>query len=633
MSITTFTALISTPSTRKVFLVEAEPTRRITAWETYGTVHRYDFGSADVYHEVTEVKHNSATMSLAVVTFTASGVVGMGLGSYYVYGRYLLVRVASGSVYTGTIVAKQKMRWATDPVVLSGTFYEPIVKQAPIVNQMSDEFYYSVSLMNDGEVVLANDKGQLDREFANCAWEGATISVHVGGEDLPRSAYEKMFDGRVDVAQMRSDEVLLGYIDNKDVWQETPVRNRFGVAQFPWLDEDDEGEPIPQVWGTVYKLPVICTTKAKGTATNVHSFKVADTAVNSIGAISQVYVDGVPVTHFSASLAAATFKLSSTVFEPGQKVSVDASGYLSGSVAVTNPVRILKALGVAVGLSDSDWDSTLVDEAIEAANELNCALVIDGGEEAIDLAGKLMASCMGRFFVTNAGLYAVKIWGTLAEPLAVIDEHDVIDGSLEVKRETANIFSRIVVAYAKRIEDEKWNYKTKTSAEVERTYGKVRSKEIETLLSDEAGAEVLADRLLYFYNAAVLLIGFECKLQLSSLYQGSRFTLSWRRRGEDAYVSWLDGETVEIKTIEKDYVESTMRITGYAVGAIGANVGHWTAADPQLPDNVGGGDAAPWDEEWSAMQRSGARQYGYWLDGNGFADADDLNSLNVSRWW
>jgi hypothetical protein len=110
--------------------------------------------------------------------------------------------------------------------------------------------------------------------------------------------------------------------------------------------------------------------------------------------------------------------------------------------------------------------------------------IIDGGEEAIDLAGKLMASCIsGSSFFARTRAVCGENLGTLAEPLAVIDEHDVIDGSLEVKRETANT-SLASWSPKRRDRDEKLNYKTKTCAKsAHLRQGRQEQKTIETLLS------------------------------------------------------------------------------------------------------------------------------------------------------
>jgi hypothetical protein len=137
---------------------------------------------------------------------------------------------------------------------------------------------------------------------------------------------------------------------------------------------------------------------------------------------------------------------------------------------------------------------------------------------------------------------------------------------------------------------------------------------------------VLRRPLLYLYNAAVLLIVFECKLQnCRGLYQDRGFTLSWRRRGEDALrflARRRDGSRSRRsrRTTRGDNADH-----GIPQSSDWGEVGQGTRLIPTSP-TMSRRRSGPWDEN-GARAGCGARPVRPRLDGNGFADADDLNSL------
>jgi hypothetical protein len=66
----------------------------------------------------------------------------------------------------------------------------------------------------------------------------------------------------------------------------------------------------------------------------------------------------------------------------------------------------------------------------------------------------------------------------------------------------------------------------------------------------------------------------------------------------------------------------------------GRDSGLWGAASITFPSLLGGATITAWDDTWTDAQKAWARQnVGFWTNDNGFADATDPASFNISNWF
>ena len=266
MSITTFAKLISEANTHKVYLVEIEPKYLAVDWTLVsGTIYSTDL----VATAVTTMTQDSITLT---EVDTLAEVVA---GKWYHGKDKIYVQCTAGLPQAKVMVATLKKYYGTEDKIFSDNFYKGIVLSIPVIKQKKNESYYGVSSISKGQLSLRNSLGGLDEIYKDYAWNNQKISILLGGEDLPYSEYKKVFSGRITDKHLSTGMMDIKYEDNKTILEQDVPVNSFTTAVYPNLDTEDVGRPIPLIYGSVFKVPVVCTSAKLGSATSLHSFNYA----------------------------------------------------------------------------------------------------------------------------------------------------------------------------------------------------------------------------------------------------------------------------------------------------------------------------------------------------------------------
>ena len=623
MAITTFAKLITEANSEKIYLVEIEPKYLIIDWTLVsGTIYYTDLTAT----HVTALNQDSITLT------KVDTLAEVGAGKWYHAKDKIYVQCTTGLPQAKIMVATLKKYYGTKDKVFSDNFYEGIVLSIPVIKQKKNESYYGVSAISKGQLSLRNSLGGLDNIYKKYAWNNQKITVLLGGESLPYSEYKKMFAGRITDKHLSTGMMDIKYEDNKTLLEQDIPINTFTSAAYPNLDTEDIGRPLPLIYGSVFKVPVTCTSAKLGSATSLHSFKLCDTSVCSISAISNVYVNDVGVSFQSSSVSTASFKLATATFSVGDEVTASV-------VANTaNPIEQIKSIAsnvLSIPYNSDNYATASVAIAATAAADYSCGTYIGETEKFLKVVGDLMRSCLGSFFNNNDGVYSVNIWDvTIAADLTHVDYNQIKEGSLSVAAKVENIRKTVRVGWRKAWGKDKYSYQSLTSDSTEKLYGIEKSKTIPTNISDTTSAGILLARLGLMFENETNNITFKTKIQLAEKNIGDRISVSFKRTDDDDYFEWIDSVVVEINEISKDLTKNEITIKADDLKGVGQAVGIWVAEASVFPSFYGGGDMSTWDSTWSLPQKAYAKNNsGFWCDENGFADPDDADSWNVSRFW
>ena len=616
----TFVKLIANTRSTKIFLAEIEPSERLTSWTLYsGSIYYTDIDVIDV----TGVKEDG------VIFGEVNSISAITAGKWYHGKNKIYLQSISGTPFLNVIVASYKLYYATKNIVLNDIFYEGILSRIPVIKQKKAEIYWGVSIISSGSISLS---GIFDDEYKNYSWNNKNITIFLGGDDLPYSEYTKQFGGIITNISYRTNKLDIDYEDKKTELEDTIPKNAFNTTDYPNLDSEDVGKPIPLIYGTVFKVPMVCNTLALGTATSLHSFKILDTSVCSVNTISQVYVNDVAVTHLSGSISDASFKLATSTYSPGDSVTV------SIIATESNPVEQIKSIAsnvISIPYNSDNYNTTAIVAAVTEVEPYPCGIALTEYISFLELIGDLMKSCMGSFFNDNEGKYSIKIWDTeIGEDLSAVDFNDIITGSFSSISKVEDIRKIIRLGWNRNWGANTYSYKQLSSDITEPVYGITKTKTIPTLQSTSAGIDILLGRLGLIFETETIRIKFKSKIQLADKNIGDRIQISFKRQAADDNFSWIDSAPVEINTINKDFINNIFTVECDDLKGVGQSVGLWTGDTPVFPASLGGGSIAIWDDEWSETQKNYARQNsGFWTDDDGFADPDDSDSLNNSKWW
>ena len=623
MNITTFAKLITSPLSKKIYLAEIEPSQYIINWTLHaGSVYYTDIEVVDILSFEEDGAELTEVDSLAEVS----------AGKWFHGKNKIYLQATSGTPFSNVMVANYKLYFATEYITLNGKFYEGLLDNVPIIDQQKTEVYFGVSVISSGTVSFLNDNGFFDTIYKSYSWNNKNITIFLGGEDLPYSEYSSQFGGIITDKLYSTAMFKLEFEDRKNGLVDRIPKNTFETSVYPNLDSEDEGKTIPLIYGTVIKVPTICTTRGAGTSTGLHSFKILDTSLCTVNEISQVYVEDVAVSHQSGSISDASFKLASGTYSPGDSVTV--------SIIATedNPVEQIKNIAsnvLSIPYNSDNYDTATVAIASENAEEFPCGLAITEARPFLDIIGDLMQSCMGTFFNGNNGKYSIIIWeAEVGSDLKNIDYNDIQEGTFDSHAMLDEIRKTVRIGWKKNWGANSYSYRQLSSDTTEKVYGIKKSKTVTTLLSTSNGVSVLLGRLGMIFETETLRITFDSNLQLADKNIGDRIRISFKRQEEDSNIAWADSLAVEINSIFKDFENNKISIALDDLKGVGDSVGHWTSDAPVFPDYLGGGSLAAWDSSWSSSQKDYAKaNAGFWTNDDGFADPDDPSSLRISRWW
>ena len=137
--------------------------------------------------------------------------------------------------------------------------------------------------------------------------------------------------------------------------------------------------------------------------------------------------------------------------------------------------------------------------------------------------------------------------------------------------------------------------------------------------ADLVHAEWWSERIVVMKGRSVRMWDVICNQKAALLRPGDPVKLSKPNRR-------LDGFFEVISVTHKPGTGSiTMRVSQWR----GFNIesGFWSDSSPLFPAYLGGGDASSWDDTWTILQKTWAKEnIGYWTDDNGFIDPDDPDS-------
>lgn len=410
-----------------------------------------------------------------------------------------------GKANDKTIIVYLKLYFASQPKIFNNQYYFPRVKKEGIPNigtESKDIFSFETSV-GGGSIRLLNGDKFFDKIYRRYLWRNKEVKILIGGEDLLYSDYRVQFVGKVQNSSFSDKEVEFALRDARvDLHRKLPF-NKYYVNDYPNMDPDAEGEPIPLIWGDVHNVPstLIDSTVQKG------KYKAADHA-NTLGdtlyAIDAVYNNGVQIDagHLSFDLANGEFTiLNSYGGNPGT-ITCDVRGRKDddeGSITGYSDGMIKKAADVIKDicknllglerLNNDDFDTA----RIEAPQEL--AIYLGKDEYSNKVIEKICSSVMGHFVIGANGFIYFSIWSEeVPDDVVELKEEDIL--SFQESCEIEEIFWKIIVKYDQNPSEDEFKAVYVSDDSVKYKYSRPIEKEIETYLKQTADSENLAANIL-----------------------------------------------------------------------------------------------------------------------------------------
>lgn len=431
------------------------------------------FGSkAPIPTFVDEVVMNNGELTLTKKDALADCVSTAGTFYYDSANSLLYVHPAnptSRSFFDDTYQAKLTFYFAKTQKKLRGKFWEPLLVSAPDVSLRIESRFGGVGHIGGGTLTLNNARGYFDLLDDSIQWDAGKIVMEVGIDlaggsgDMDESDYQTVGTWRIERTERRGTEFVLTLREPKTSLENKIPHKEFTRAEYPNIEENLLGKPIPMAWGTLFGVsPVLIDKAAK-------KFKLADHAIRSIQEIRiQDDEEGwVTVNPATQNLDRAEFTLGAEWTD--EPVSVDFLGRKRpDGTLMENPADVMQDLLNYCGESRLDattfqltreWFRMGSDRFGQEVTELAPCIYLDDHRTGLDVAGEINNIAGTFLFIDYQNNWRFGVFAPVRtqdlDPVAgsviqQFSEQEIYEGSMSKTVDSAKLFSKLVVRYGER---------------------------------------------------------------------------------------------------------------------------------------------------------------------------------------
>jgi len=387
-------------------------------------------------------------------------------------------------------------------------FYEGRIKTAPNISISKDNQYFGTVTYDTGSVTLNNTDGIFDN-FRDEDIYGAVVKV-LTSTSTNYIDFKTIYSGYLDSFSLSTRTLNINMRDIRATLQSNISTSLWDKTTYPNIKDDLVDKVIPLAWGKVLDTTAFSLNETEGLST--YTFKLTSHAITSI---QQVYVEGVRVNHSSTNLTQATFVLSSSVYKPGQKVTVDFTGS-----PITNPLSIIEEICELSGIPyNIFYFDTIEWEAIRNSGLPECNLYISTLTQAIQAINLLSNSIFGLFLLTQDGRFTYKVKNTSAPIKKTILVSELLTPpTLDYLSD--NYVSSVNVGYARKYtERDSYSYFKNSTLEdsLREKYRVSKTKQFQTQLTNRNDAETYSQTVLNEFGGIFPEYTFDTKMYLSDI--------------------------------------------------------------------------------------------------------------------
>lgn len=627
--------LISKPASRRVFLAEITAGLECAGWVlTSGKTITYQLATTA---NITEVRADDVALTLQ----TSVNDVEANPRSYYFSGSILYVSMATGTPFDFTVMATVYFRFSTEPKIFNHIPYRGLLQSIPTISMRIEERFGGVGQVGDGDVTLINNSGYFD-PWKDLVWAYGRVRIKMGVDffraglwvESQYEDYVTLGTWLVENGEANDTEFRLQLRDVKSRLQKNIPLEVFTAEDYPMIDRQSVGKPIPRVWGQVYGTkPILIDAGAKRFKSAGHSvFSFESVKIK----IDDVWTDSAFVSRDEDN---GEFVLGAD-WENGREVSVDLIGAINpDGTPMLNAADIVADLLNYLGETDQNLTAFATARARLDLGPNNDgqrttirkpAIYLDATVDGLEVLGKIN-DLVGSFLIPDAdGQWSYTVWEPQpGEGLQQFDERSSL--TLDVAKDVTGIFTKIAARYATRKQEEysRLAQGERLATQYAHNLKSAKLIEKEIMCSDPDDAESYAQRQLIGEGMPVNRLRASYPHTAFLVVAGQQIRVTDTRQRID--------EVIEVLQVSANFTGSKTNLTCTRLREYGRRCGFWVDDAAVLPERFAaeagyGSGSLVWNPLWSDAIAAWARQnVGYWTDENGFACTADPRSL-TSKW-
>lgn len=445
------------------------------------------------------------------------------------------------------------------------------------------------TILSFGDLEISNPIGDLDTwlDSTKYIWVNRPIQVYLGDPSWQctnlaaiHTDFELVFDGLIADIDSRSRTTLNIKVRDKLERLNAPItENKIGIYGTWGGIPSGEDPPVkdtikPLIFGEVHNISPILIDPSQ----LEYMFNDGDTE-----SIIEIRDNGVPITTFTPTLTAGTFKLTKslagtcTLSAQGVKKTIDLSTGTISSAYTNNIAKLIAIICTQYGkattkLSVSELDLTNL--SAFSSNTQPVGTFIADRANILEVCQSLAGSIGAQLFITRKGkLQLLRIGVPTSDASVDITDRDIIFNSFDISNKT-NVVAATKIGYCKNwtvqsglttgiptqhkkmFDSElEWYSKTVVDSTIKSLYkleGDPEQKDTSLLKGTDALAE--ATRLNDFFKVPRIVYSFTGSAKLLSLKLGQPVTLYHNRYGLSS------GKSGQVVSLSPDWMKSTIKV-------------------------------------------------------------------------
>ena len=315
------------------------------------------------------------------------------------------------------------------------------------------------------------------------------------------------------------------------------------------------------MWGAVENVPIISTNENKSSAGNF-KFTIAEIIDHTTGItkIIQIYVDGIATTWANASLANATFELTTSLYTAGKKVTGDIQGFKLGSTMDDNSLDVIEnIMSTYQSISFTSDNFNTTEWSGNKSSQNDVGIFLNKETELIDVIENIAESNFATFLIHDDGRYTWRKFVNTSTAIRTIKKQELLSQP-ELDYDGNEFLTSVNIKYKQDYANKEFASYNNTLSEstIFDQYSKYQTREIETVLTSDTDAFSLSESLMAYMKNVPANIEIETGIQNIDLEIGDTVTFPVDRIDSN----WLGDVKVELVGIEKNIMENTVKLTG-----------------------------------------------------------------------
>lgn len=395
--------------------------------------------------------------------------------------------------------------YSNKAVYHNNLYYQPRIKSIPALKIARDKLFSGVTTFQGGTVTLINTDGEFDHLGLDDIY-GQVVKLKYGSPSLTYDEYETIYTGYIDGYDLVGLDVVIAIKDErKNFGRNIPI-DYYDTVRWPYLAERNIGNVIPVGYGSIYQQKATCVNDEEPAASS-YLFKMCDTVYHDIKAIDSVFVEGVGVAFSNVDVTFAGFNLDPSVYDPGNKVTVNYRGAVDDSNdMIENSLDVLEDLFLNyASITYNNYNYNVSEwEAVKATVD-NIAVAVDSTNlTLIKVIGDIGHSILGTLELEGDGRFNMKVVDLTKEPVKTIKIDDLIKTPKQINK-SSDYISSAKVGYRRNFDEKEYSYfinKDEERSLIGR-YRSYKEQTFETLLTNSADASAYSDKVMDIYGGII----------------------------------------------------------------------------------------------------------------------------------